>query len=204
MVNFIYLNLRLRTIEEFFNRVVKEVDAEVSNIHLREEAEEFTELDDFDNALFYSLETEAIAIKAVFYEINALIENELQGISLEAYSEHPKYIKKRLLPDITSIEEISKVRFINELQYNEICVLIEEYYGLALKDLPSFEYAQFIRQSVNLFKHNNGFKSIRQCINSKFQDKLELKRDDAYKAISEARIFLVALSKKIDNNLKKN
>ncbi len=198
MVNYIHLDLRLEPIKDFFDRVIKEVNIEVSNIFSRKEAGEFTELDEFENELFSPLETEAIAIRAVFYEINAFIENELQSIAVEAYATHPKYKKKKkFIPDITSIEDISKVRFINELQYSEICMLIQEYYGFALNDLPSFEYIQFIRQSVNLFKHNNGFKSIRQCIDSPFPDRLILKREDAYKAIDEARIFIVALLKKI-------
>ena len=201
MVNYIYLNLRLKTIEEFFNRVTKEVDTEIKDIFAREEAEEFTETDDFDNALFYPLETEAIAIRTVFYEINALVENYLRGKASDAYQNSPKYKnKKKSFSDISSIGEVPELTLIYDLPFSEICKLIEDYYKTKLKDLPSSEFIQFIRQSINSFKHNDGFKDFRKSTSIDEEhiiigERFILKREDAHKAINGARTFLIELQK---------
>ena len=95
MTNCIFLDIGLGAIKEFFNRVIKNVDAEIVDICSKKDAGEFTEPDDFDSALFYPLETEAIAVRAVFHEVNALVESELHTIANKPYSDHPKHMKNR-------------------------------------------------------------------------------------------------------------
>lgn len=166
---------------------------------MRKDNGEFTEPDDFSNALFHPLETEAIAIRAVLYEINALIESVFHTVASEAYFSHQKYKnKKETLGDISSLNEISKIKFVSDLPFGEICNLIEKYYSVKLGDLPSRKYLQFVRQTVNSFKHNNGFKDFRKNPDLYIGDRFTLKREGAYKAISEAEVFIKALWHKLE------
>jgi hypothetical protein len=194
MPNYIFLDIRLDALKEFLDRVTKHVDAEVSDIFSRNDAGEFPGIDDFGNALFYPRESEAIAIRAIFYEINALVESELHDIANEPYLNHPKSKKgKKFLDGITSIDDVSQLRLVSDLSFGEVCKLIEDYYGIVLRDLPAFESLQSVRESVNSFKHNMGFKDFRKYPNSNFPERFKLKREDAYKAISEVKIFIRAL-----------
>lgn len=198
MGSYISLDIELNAIRDFLSKTLEGVDAEKAIICEREEAGEFRGLDEFSNALFDPVEREAIAIRAVLYEINALIEWELHHVALEAYHNSAKYAKtSKSFVDVSSLNEVSRIKLVSDLPFGEIYKLIEEYYEINLSDLPSFSQFQLIRQSVNAFKHRKGYKDFRRNVESKIGDKFQPTREDAYKAIDEARVFLRDLWKKL-------
>jgi hypothetical protein len=201
MSNYITLDIELGAIKGFLCKTLEGVDTEKATIFAKEEAGEFSGLDDLSNTLFNPMEREAIAIRAVLYEINALIEWEIGNIAIEAYSSSTKYKKTAIfLRDVSSVEGASHIKFVWGLPFGEICRLIEEHYKISLPDLPAFEQVQSIRQSVNAFKHRKGYKDFRRNLELKIGDKFEPTRENAYQAIEGSRTFLRALWKKIKKN----
>jgi len=74
-MSYIFIIEGLKIIENFLDRSIKSVDEELSDIFKRKEAGEFCHyLEEFENECHVPLECERIAIRAVFNEVNALIE----------------------------------------------------------------------------------------------------------------------------------
>jgi hypothetical protein len=193
MGNYLILDIEIQAIKEFLSKMLEANDVEIHNICKKEEAGEFTGVDDFSNALFFPLEREAIAIRAVFYELNALVEWELGNLASTPYSYSTKFKPPKSFADISSLEEVSRIRIVSDLPFNKICELIEDYYKISLSKLSGFGQVQFVRQSINAFKHRKGFKDFRRDKGAELLEQFKLNRGDAYQAIESSRAFLRAL-----------
>jgi len=66
--SFVVLQIRLDSIRNFLEHVKNEAEAEIRTVFARDEAFEFEELDDFDNALYHPIARQEIAARAVYYE----------------------------------------------------------------------------------------------------------------------------------------
>jgi hypothetical protein len=74
-MSYIIIIQEIETIKNFLDRSIKAVDEELSDIVKRKEAGEFCHyLGEFENECYDPLKCEQIAIRAVFNEVNALIE----------------------------------------------------------------------------------------------------------------------------------
>jgi hypothetical protein len=197
MGNYITLDIELEAIKKFLSKNLEAVDAEIAIICEKKERGEFQELDDFSNALFIPMQREAIAVKAVLYEINALVEWSLCGLALEAYRNSPRHATTpKFLGDVPP-EEASRIKFVYDLPIGEVHHLIERYYEIDLSNMPGFTEVEYIRKAVNAFKHRKGFKDFRRDpgVKSLAGEKFQMTREDAYRAIDEAKAFLRALWK---------
>ncbi len=184
MGDYVTLEIELQVIENFLDKTLEIVDAELSRICKKEEAGEFLHPDDLSSALFVPMEREAIAIRAVFYEISALIEWELHNLALEPYSKSTRYAKAH---------KVGRIKFVHDLPIREVRRLIEEYYKIDLSKLPGAVEIKKARKAVNAFKHRKGFKDFRRDSCSKLPERFEPNRVKAYKVIEWARDFLRAL-----------
>lgn len=196
MRNYINLEIELGPITAFLNMTLSAIDKEKAAICEREEAGEFQDgLDDFSNAIFVPMEAEAIAVRAVLYEVNALIEWEVGHLAVEGYRESLRHATKpKVLSDVPT-GKASSVKAVYELPFGHICSIIEQYYQIKLADIPGSAEVQRVRQAVNAFKHRKGFKDYRKDPAAKPLERFEPTRADAYEAIDGARCFLRALWK---------
>lgn len=200
MGSYITLDIELQTIKDFLSKTLEGVDAEVAIICGREETGEYRDLDEFSNALFVPMEREAIAIRAVFCELNAFIEWELCNLALEAYRDSERYATTpKFLRDVP-IDKTSNIKSVYNLSIGKVCWLIRQYYEVDFSDLPGFTEVKCIRQAVNAFKHRKGFKDLRRDPRSKLGERFQLTRENVYQAIDGARSFLRALLEQIKRN----
>ena len=120
-----------------------------------------------------------MAIRAVFHEINALVEWELQDLASR--------------PFLGRADMPGRGKLVYDLPYRDVVKLIEEHYQIKLSDLPGFAEIQCVRESVNAFKHRKGFKDFRKDDSSRIGDRFEPTRQTAYQAIDAAVALLEAL-----------
>ena len=120
MGNFIVLDIEIESIKEFLSKNLVTIDTDVASIFKQEESGKFTGIDDFSNALFSPLAREAIAIRAVFYELNALIEWELGNLATVAY--HSARFKTPCV-NSSSSDNVSLIRLVYDQPFNKICKL---------------------------------------------------------------------------------
>ncbi|MFZ2410812.1 MAG: hypothetical protein WAW23_04500 [Candidatus Methanoperedens sp.] len=180
-----YMTPELEIIKDFLTKTLEAVDSETAIICKREESGEFHGLDDFSNALYAPMEREAIAIRAVFYEIYSLIEWELHNLAAEPY---------QLSTQNTSTpRSATSIKFVYDMPIGKVQGLIERYYKISFSDMPSFAEVDHIRHTVNAFKHRKGFKDFRRDKVSKIPEKFQPSRENAYQAIDDASTFLKAL-----------
>jgi len=196
--NIVGLDIELEAVKGFLDKTLAAVDSEIAIICEQEDAGKFRNgIDDFANALFVPMKQEEIAIKAVFYEINALVEWQLQNLAVEAYGNSDRHMKTpKFLGDVPA-DQIHRIKFVSDLPFGEICRLIEKYYQIQLCDVPSFNEIQIVRNTVNDFKHRKGFKDSRKDPKVKLGEQSKPSREEAYKAIKESRNFLIALWKRL-------
>jgi hypothetical protein len=178
------INIELSAIKAFLDKSLESVDSEMKAIFKREDAGEFTDEYDFENEVFFPMQREEITIKAVFNEINALVEWELAALAPNNVTDYPK-----------SSKQPKKIKTIFDLKYSELCKRIEDYYKITIADMPGFTEMQLVRETINAFKHRKGFKYPRQYPDSNLTDKFHPTREDAYEAIDKASTFLRALIK---------
>jgi hypothetical protein len=188
-MSYIIIIEELKTIERFLDRNIRLVDEELSDIFKREEAGEFCHyLEEFENECYVPLECERIAVRAVFNEVNALIEWVLYGFAELS----KKYFKSK------------KIKFVYDMPISEVCSSIEQKYNIKLDILPGFKRLKIMREKINAFKHRKGFKDFRK--NEKFKKgetvnilkRYELNRKEAYQTIENAKIFIKAFWDKLD------
>jgi len=189
-MSYIIIIEELKTIKNFLDRNIKLVDEELSDIFKREEAGEFCHyLEEFENELYIPLQCEQIAIKAVFNEVNVLIEWVLYGFATLPKEKQSKNMKIKLVYD---------------MPISEVCSSIEQKYNIKLDILPGFKRLKAMRKKINAFKHRKGFKDFRK--NEEFKkgktvnilERHELNRKEAYQTIEDARIFIKAFWDKLN------
>ena len=182
MSRHVVLDIHLAAIRGFLDRVLAVVDGEVNQAWSREEAGEFEDEDDFDNALFGPFMTEEIALRAVLHELNSLVESELQSLASEPF--HRRNPSPNWLKD----------RQVHDLHYPELKKLIESHYAVRLDDLPGSGEIEEIRRKINAFKHRAGFKDPRKDKDWKtLGDKVKLDREEAHLYLQSVSDFLRAL-----------
>ena len=179
----------LKTIERFLDKNIRLVDEELSDIFKCKEAGEFCHYpEEFENECYVPLECERIAVRAVFNEVNALIEWVLYDFAELS----KKYFKSK------------KIKFVYDMPISEVCSSIEQKYNIKLDILPGFKKLKIMREKINAFKHRRGFKDFRK--NEKFKkgetvnilERYELNRKEAYQTIENAKIFIKAFWDKLD------
>jgi len=172
-MNYIIIIEELKTIERFLDKNIRLVDEELSDVFKREEAGEFCHyLEEFENECYIPLQCERIAIKAVFNEVNALIE-----WILYSFATLPKEKESKNM----------KIKLVYDLKIFEVCRSIEQKYDIKLDILPGFKRLKAMRKKINAFKHRKGFKDFRK--NEEFK---------AYQTIEDARIFIKAFWDELD------
>ena len=188
-MSYISIIEELKTIKRFLDKNIKLVDEELSDIFKRKEAGEFCHyLKEFENECYVSLEYEQITIRAVFNEVNALIEWVLYGFAELS----KKYFKNK------------KIKFVYDMPISEVCSSIEQKYNIKLDTLLGFKRLEAMRKKINAFKHRKGFKDFRK--NEEFEkgktvnifERYELNRKDAYQTIEDAKVFIKAFWDELD------
>lgn len=189
-MNYINIIDELKIIKNFLDRNIKLVDEELSDIFKREEAGEFCHyLEEFENECYIPLECERIAIRAVFNEVNALIEWVLYCFSVLPKE---KYTKNK------------RIKLVYDMPISQVCSSIEQRHNIKLDTLLGFKRLKIMREKINAFKHRKGFKDFRK--NEEFKkgkrvnitERYELNRKDAYQVIEDAKIFIKAFWDKLD------
>jgi len=193
MWKYVVLDIELGAIKDFLSKTLEAVDTEMAIICERDEASEFCGLDDLANALFVPMQREAIAIRAVFYEINALVEWELYGLASKPYWNSPRHAATSKSPGDVPIDEASSIKTVHDIPIGKARRLIERYYRINLSDVSGFAEVQHVRQVVNAFKHLKGFKDFRRDVETKVGEKLQPTRENASEAIDAAGVFLSSL-----------
>ena len=197
MNNYVYLNIELSAIKNFLDCVLHDAEKETKLVFQQFEDGKFLVLDDYHNALYNPITRQEIAIRAVLYELTAIVESELQDSAHKAWMVSEKHKGPKSLLELSESprSEIQSLKKISDLNLKKIRDLIEKYYEIKIDDLPEGETVQNIRNIVNAFKHKKGLKDFRK-ITTHQNTLFEVYKPDidfAYDAIEKVRIFIKAL-----------
>jgi len=206
----ISLQIRICDLKDFFDHVVLHCGADIVDVERRREAGEFEELDDYENALYAPFARQEIAARAVYYEINALIEKELQQSATPAWLESDKYTGPKRLVECRdpAPEALRDIRTIEDLRFGEILKLIKKKYGVDVRDLEGAQVVFRVREIVNNFKHRDGVVDFRKT-EDPLRNMLRFERhrvdiEEAYDALDGAYRFIRALWKATDREPKRS
>ena len=186
-------NQKLHTLRSFLERVGKSVDHDYISIIERADADEFENNDDLSNALYDPMQAEEIATRAIYHELNALIESELQYLAVTPLADRGARSAK--VP-----------RLVRDLRRGELWKLIGSYYQVQLDDLPGSAEVDNIRRIINAYKHRQGVKDLRSEIypSMVIPEKHKLQREVVLVSIDQVKVFFHSLWNKIESKNKKD
>lgn len=194
--NYVVLQIRLDAIRNFLDHVKNDAENEIRAVLARNESGEFQELDDLDNALHHPIARQEIAARAVYYELNALIEHELQVSAHLPWLESDKHRgPKGLDLNNLTVKAVESLKMIQDVSFSSITRLIESKYSIKLEELEGGEAFFKMRQMVNAFKHRNGLVDFRKQADQyiRFPQYHQPEIEEAFAAISNADAFVLAL-----------
>lgn len=178
--SYFLLNTRLETIRNFLDHVDGEAGQEIWSAMQRNEAGEFEDVDDYDNALFFPVMRQEIAARAVFYEITALIESELQDSAMQPWLESDRFRGLQTT--------------VHDLPFGEVVKMIERTYKVDIRELEGAETLFEIREAVNAFKHRDSRVSARKDPIKYYSGRRhQADIEKAYEALEKAYEFITAL-----------
>lgn len=170
----LWFNFKLEGLEVFFTRAFNINDQYVQALDHAETEEEH------DHALDVLLAYQDIVFRAVYLELNALVELEITILA--------KSILQR---------KGEKLRPLNRGESRRV---IEAEYNINLKDLPKFGEVDEIRSISNAYKHDDGFSGEYEEIVPNAgglfgyrETRYELDFDKAQQSIQAVREFMLAL-----------
>ncbi len=195
--NILLLNLKLDTLRSFLERVGKSVDQDYLDVSKRKDAGEFEDNDELSNALYDPMQAEKIAIRAVYYELNALIESELQHLAVDIANKD-KDVSQEVSRLVCCIKSGRKLVW--DLKISDLQRIIESHYKVQLDDLRGSKKAKKIRQIVNAYKHREGVQDPRKDKKGirAFPQWYKLERKQAFQAINSVGDFFRALWSEIN------
>jgi hypothetical protein len=201
--NYVVLGIELEGIRNFLHHVDSEASAQIKDAFERNDSGEFQEEDDFENALFHPIKRQEIASRAVFYELNALIEHELYTSAHRPWLDSDKYPGPKSL-DLNNLteESVRSLKTIHDrnVDYGQVIGLIEGFFKIKIMDLESAKGFQEMRNIVNAFKHRKGLIDFKKEAwkDFSFPHFYEAKIKEADQAIDNAFVFIKALWKATD------
>jgi len=194
--NYVALQIKLEAIRSFLEHVDREAGDEIIGIDERNDSGEFEDEDDFDNTLFFPVMRQDIAARAVYSELNALIEYELHISAHGTWLDSTKHRGRKFLDSNNlTLKSIRELKMVSDLPFGEIRKLIEEKYKIDIKELDGGEAFFKMREMVNAFKHRNGLIDFRkqEAKDIKLVERHEADIEHAYEAIDTAKVFIKAL-----------
>lgn len=199
--NYLVLQIRLDAIRNFLDHVKNDAESEIQTVLARNESGEFRELDDLDNALHHPIARQELAARAVYYELNALIEHELQVSAHVPWLESDRHRgPKGLDLDNLTVKAFESLKMIQDVPFSDITRLIESKYGITLRELEGGEAFFKMRQMVNAFKHRDGLVDSRKQSDQyiRFPQYHQPEIDEAFAALTNADAFVSALWRATD------
>lgn len=200
--SYVVLQIELDAIRNFLEHVDREAGVEIQNILERNDAGEFQEdLDDLENALYGPVMRQEIAARAVYCELNALVERELQCCAYRAWLASTKHRGPKSLDFANlTLDSVRSLKMVQDLRFGPIVRLIEEKYQIRVEDLDGGGTFLKTREMVNAFKHRNGLVDFRKEVSTRinFMEHHKADIEQAYEAINNAHVFIEALWKATD------
>ena len=188
MSRLIILDIELNALKSFLETIKTASGKEYLSIRKQSKAGKFTNFEDENNALFFSMAWEGIASRAVFLELNALVEWEIQLLSSEAF------FKEKFLT------YCKKSKILSDQKVSDAIKLIEKHYQIKVNKIEHFEAIENIRKKTNSFKHRKGFKHPFNDNCKNIPEKNEVNYEEALESINYVGLFLIGLWNRISKN----
>jgi len=199
--NYVILRIRLDAIRGFLECTDREAGAEIEALFQKRDAGEFASYEEFDSALSDPIMRQEIAARAVYYEITALVESELQASAEQPWLESDRHRGPKVLDwENLTLESIRSLKTIRDIRLNDLIRLIEDRYEVSVRELEGADIVFQIRDEVNAFKHRDGRIDFRKSDPTKYFTYEQYRADieKAYQAIDQTCTFVRALWKATD------
>ncbi|OGP47111.1 MAG: hypothetical protein A2022_08245 [Deltaproteobacteria bacterium GWF2_42_12] len=160
----ILLEMQFMTYKKFLDHVVSGTSIEFNEIERKRENGEYYSYGDYEREVEFTRLSQEIAARAVFYEVNSLVEKQLQDIAQKAWVESKKHKGPKSIYELikSSNPELKDLKMVSDLHFEQLKKIIEEYYNFSFKDVEGFDHYWELRKNVNSLKHCGGIKDFRK------------------------------------------
>jgi len=175
------IGLRFMVIQRFLKNALQCIDAEYESISKREEAGEFKNQDDLDNAYYFPIQEEEIVLRAVYYELSSLIEEQQRLIACTLINKKNEKIQGAFLEDIMF-----------KMGIHDVKSIIQRATGESISKFDGYSGIEKIRKTLNAFKHRGGVKGKKDKPKV-FPEWYAVEREEVSSLIEESKSFLECL-----------
>lgn len=190
--NTIISYMELTSLRDFLAHIVQEAGKAILDIERRNEEGEFDNFHDYEAAFNDPIARQEIAVRAVFYEVNAMIESVLHDLAWEPWLKSDEYPGPKALLDLNKNDELSILKMVQYLPIGKIIKLIEDSYGIKFDKLEGWIILWINHEAVNAFKHRKGFMDFRKGKIS-IGERYQAEASRAYEVIDAADAFIKSL-----------
>jgi len=189
----------LQALRDFLDHVSADAGRELALIEERALAGNFPAYEPYEAELGVPSVRLEIGVRAVQYELVALVEKELYTLAYEPWlsSNHKNHKGPKTIYDLDKIdpESLSTLKSVTDRPFEEIKKLVETHYGLTLSTLPTWARIAALREVVNSFKHRQGFLRLQDVnwVNGSWPQRHQLSPEDAHAQVDSADAFLKEL-----------
>lgn len=182
------VTMNLHFLRDFLDHL--ERDAEKEWIELQERAEngDFQDLGDYESAMDYPIFRAEFGARAVYYELNALLESQLQALAEPVW--------RRMNPSTPA--DSLRLRSVEDLPIGRICALIKDRYGVDPAEVDGWEPVARLREIVNAYKHRQGMKRLRDICRNPETGAYDFRYETS---LTEAAAYLEIVPKFLHNLL---
>jgi hypothetical protein len=194
--NYIILGMKIDSLRDFLNHVLEESSREIEQIESKLENGTYFSFHQYEHDIDYPVIRQELAAKLVFYEINALVEYELQQSAFPAWlRQNPQPKSKSWLFDLNALKSS---RFISDENYGKLVTLINQEFDIDIVNLKCSKKISEARDIVNSFKHKNSLINYKKKKGDilVFPEYHRVSIDDAYELLKSASEFITDLWEK--------
>lgn len=198
----------LDAIHSFLDHSISDFHKDWNTIEKNNKRGKYRDYEDYAGAQDLPIERIKIAVRAVGYELVALVENHFHKFAQKGWRGSKKYKGPKGIFDLEQVNPstLSKIIMVSDVSFGKVIKIIEEEYCIKLSEIAGWKDVKRLRQTVNAFKHRDGFKHPREIDWTK-EDKLHPRDafwvEEAKDAICKTKLFLIGFLTLIDGKIKK-
>ena len=202
------ITYQLNSIQSCLDHAISDLHREWNKIEKNNKRGKYRDYEDYESAQDLPIARLEIALRAVGYELVALVENYFHKFAHKGWRDSKKYKGPKSILDLEQINSstLSRIIMVSDVSFGEVIKIIEEEYCMKLSEIEGWEDVKQLRQTVNAFKHRDGFKHPREIDWTK-GDKLHPRDafwvEEAKDAIGKTKLFLIRFLTLIDGKIKK-
>ena len=182
------VTMELHFLRDFLDHLERDAARDWNELEARAENGEFEDIGDYESAMDYPLFRAEFGARAVYYELSALLESQLQALA------EPAWRRLNSNPPVDPL----KRKIVHDLPIGRIRELVKNEYRIDFTEVDGWHQVARLREIVNAYKHRGGMKRFKDISKNPETGGYDFRYDTS---LTEAQVFLEIVPEFLENLL---